>query len=75
MKVIFLLLILICGNLQLTASRYTEYVNPQIIKNNIDSDLYDNNYLGATLPLGKICVYLKPQNKDVKEFDIKMANG
>lgn len=74
MKVIFLLLILICGNLQLTAGRYTEYVDPQIIKNNIGSDLYDNNYLGATLPLGKICVYLKPQYKDVKEFDINMAN-
>ena len=74
MKVIFLLQILICGSLQLTAGRYTKYVDPQIIKDNINSDLYDNNYLGATLPLGKICVYLKPQNKDVKEFDINMAN-
>ena len=74
MKVIFHLLILLCGGLQLMAGRYTEYVNPQLIRDNIDSDLYGNNWLGATLPLGRICVYLKPQDKEVKEFDNNMAN-
>ena len=75
MKVVFHLLILICGSLQLTAGKYTEYVHPQMIRDNIESDLYGNNCLGTTLPLGRICVYLKPQNKDVKEFDINMVNN
>ena len=74
MKVILLLLILICTSQQLMAGRHTEYVNSQLIKDNIGSDLYGNNCLGTTLPLGRICVYLKPQNKDVKEFDINMEN-
>ena len=74
MKVIFLFLILICGNTLLKAGGNTEYVNPQIIRDNIDNDLYRNNCLGSTLPLGRTCIYLKPQNNGIKEFDINRAN-
>ncbi|MCH5241583.1 MAG: GH92 family glycosyl hydrolase [Muribaculaceae bacterium] len=74
MKLIFHILILIFGSLQLTASRYNEFVDPQILRDNTDNDLYNNNCLGATLPSGRICVYLKPQKKYVKEIDIDKAS-
>ena len=69
MKVIFLLLILICGSLQLRAGRYTEYVDAQLIRNNIDKEAYRNQYLGSTLPCGRISVYLMPHNKEAGEFE------
>lgn len=74
MKVIFLLLILIFGSMQVTAVKYTEYVDPQQIRDNINSEIYCNNCLGSTLPLGRICVYLISRNNDVKKRDIKEEN-
>ena len=74
MKVIFLLLVLISGSLSLKAGKYTVYVDPKIIRDNIESGIYRNRCLGSTLPSGRISVYLNHPNKEVSESDFKNTN-
>lgn len=74
MKAFFLLLILICGSLQLWANKYTEYVHPEIIIENLENETYSNRCLGTTLPFGRINIYPVPKNKDAGESDFEAAN-
>lgn len=75
MKVISLLLILVCGSLQLTAGIYTEYVDPQIIRDNSDSEIHCNRSLGTTLPFGRVNVYIKTENINVRDSDLNSEKG
>ena len=74
MKVIIFLLIFICESLSLTAGKFTDYVDPKIIRDNVDSEIYGNLSLGSTLPFGRISVYLKPEIKYLEELDTNSMN-